>query len=537
MSALVSVLVSVAAAPAPAAAGGWQVAQLPDASAPRAAAANATGGFTLLTSGRTPHRWSWPPGAARPSANALAAPAPPDYFETPWVTNAHGDALAIELLDAAAAFRVAAVDANGASNTTNVSGYRDLQRLPADVGEDGTAAVASELEDGAAFALSVRPPGGQWGPPVVVRGPDFIDAFTLRVLADGTVAVVFANAGRVYLTHVRAGAEPEAPVAIASAGGIAFDSNLMIAAGGDRVVVEEHFGGPQQRRLVALHRHAGTWTPARVLRTTDSFTAPAAKLAQTPDGRALLVAFDGRDLLAWRSAPGAAFGAPVRIARVKRGWEAADLAIDQAPSGDATIAWSENTDEDTEPSSGACEGPCHARVRAVRGTAAGRFGAPVVVSPLGTANLGRHIFTAIDASGERLLAWEADRTNAIGKVVTARAAPGPDLPPRADTKAPRLTARIPTLRQGRFGMKLGCGERCAVAVSLLPPPGSPEQTFISDLPIAVVNRPRTVNWRLTASQRHDLRVLLGLGSVRVFVNAVDAAGNKRTRVIPASSPE
>jgi hypothetical protein len=39
------------------------VAELPGAGAPRAAAANATGGFTLLTSGRTPHRWSWPPGA------------------------------------------------------------------------------------------------------------------------------------------------------------------------------------------------------------------------------------------------------------------------------------------------------------------------------------------------------------------------------------------------------------------------------------------------------------------------------------------
>ncbi len=169
--------------------------------------------------------------------------------------------------------------------------------------------------------------------------------------------------------------------------------------------------------------------------------------------------------------------------------------------------------------------------------AIGPFGAPVGVSPLGTANIGRHIFTAIQASGERLLAWQADRFDPPGKVVAARGTRGPDPPAPPDTKAPRLTARVSALRKGRFEMKLGCGERCAVAVSVLPPVGSPEVTFIGDLPLAAVNRPRTVSWRLTASQRRNLRVLLALGSVRVFVNAVDAAGNKRTRLIAAVSPE
>jgi hypothetical protein len=133
-------------------------------------------------------------------------------------------------------------------------------------------------------------------------------------------------------------------------------------------------------------------------------------------------------------------------------------------------------------------------------------------------------------------ALQADGFDASGKVVTARGAPGPDLPAPADARAPRLTARVSTLRKGRFGMTLGCGERCAVAVSRRPPAGSPEQTAVRDLPIAVVNRPRTVNWRLTAGQRSDLSVLLGLGSMRVFVNAVDAGGNKRTRVISAPAP-
>ena len=92
------------------------------------------------------------------------------------------------------------------------------------------------------------------------------------------------------------------------------------------------------------------------------------------------------------------------------------------------------------------------------------------------------------------------------------------------------------LRNRRFAMKLGCGERCAVAVSVIPPASVSDETHIRDLSVAVVNRPRIVRWRLTASQHRNLRVLLSLGSVRIYVKAIDAAGNKRTRLIPARSP-
>lgn len=529
--ALLSVLVAAAASPATAAAGGWRVAGLTGAGAPRAAVADATGGFTLLTGGRSPDRWSWPPGAVRPTASAIAAPESSDDSETPWAANSRGDALLIDRRLELGDYRVVAVDVNGASSATIVRSYRVDQRLPADIGQDGTAAVADEFEDGTAFGLSIRPPGGQWGPVAVVRGPDYIDAFTLRVLADGRVAVVFASAGQVFVTHARAGADPDTPVAIASGvRWISNGSNLMLAAGGDRVAVDER---SRDGRVVELHRRGDTWTPARELGFIDSFTAPAAQLAQTPDGRALLVAFDGRDLLAWRSAPGAPLGAPVGVARVKRGWTAVDLAIDESPGGDATIAWSEVTNDDTRRIGAPCEGPCHARVRALQAPATGPLGAPVLVSPLGTANIGRQIVSAIQASGERLLAWQADTLEARQKVMTARGAPGPDPPVPADTRAPRLKARVATLRNRRFAMRLGCGERCAVAVSVIPPASVSEETTIRDLPVAVVNRPQIVRWRLTAIQRRSLRRLLSFGSVRVFVKAVDAAGNKRTRVIPA----
>jgi len=64
--------------------------------------------------------------------------------------------------------------------------------------------------------------------------------------------------------------------------------------------------------------------------------------------------------------------------------------------------------------------------------------------------------------------------------------------------------------------------------------GAPE-AFRGGLPSAVVDRSRTVRRRPTASERRDLRVLLALGTVRVYVSAVDASLNTRTRELAVSA--
>jgi hypothetical protein len=523
----------------------WDAARvLPGDGVPRAAAAMPGGGFELLASGGRTRRYSWEVGAGLPRVSALPTVAMRADTETEWAVNARGDAVLTSPFDPVGPTRVVAVDASGAASATSmVRGHgRDV---PAEIGDDGTAAIAWVLSPGSRVALRVRPPGGAWGNTVSVRARGFVDGLALDVRPDGIVDVVFLSEGGMYEAEVAPGAVGAVPVLIAPH--VSDDEDLSatteLAQGRVVVALESH----TRTRLMEIRRtERGVWTPARMLSTTtlreqDIEPPPGPSLAHGPEGRALLASATARGIVIRWAAPGDAFGPAVRVATVKRGWRASGSTAALSAAGNAIVAWQEQTNENPERLGNVCGSPCHARVRTVSSPSGGAFGFPAVVSPLGTVNVGSRVVAAIGPTGERLVAWQANGFDRPGAVVVARGGPGPDAPASSDTRPPRLTvaASLAALRaaarSGRLRLTLGCGERCAIAASILSL-ADEDKHDVDDLPVVVLRRTQRVTWTLSHRQRRALNRLLRLGRVRVTAHAVDAAGNTRHRYVqPASA--
>src|SRR4051812_48428577 len=108
---------------------------------PRAAVETSAGGLVLLGGGaRAASRFTWAPGAAQPGRVAL--PAFKDGGDDRWAVNRGGDAVLVSA--GGRHVRAIAVDADGVETSMfeTLDRDRNVTDVVADVGGDGTAAVA-----------------------------------------------------------------------------------------------------------------------------------------------------------------------------------------------------------------------------------------------------------------------------------------------------------------------------------------------------------------------------------------------------------
>ncbi len=489
---------------------GWEPArEIARDAAPHAATGVDGGGIALLTNGETATRFTW--SGATPDRALLPATLR-TYAGTPWAANARGDVLLVG--ETEHRVQAVAVDATGARAAFAAPSAPEtsIENVAAALGPDGTAIVAWTVETEATLGyrdvwVSVRPPGGAFGPVTVVKA-DGARALAVAVRADGTPSLAYEDSAGVYFAELPAGV----PVRVAGVG--VEVRNLALA--GDRVLIVEN-----DVRTV-LRRPDGGWDAPQQIAGAGAW-ALGTPLAGLADGGAVVVYGEGRSVNVRRAGAGAAFGPAQRLARVGSAWDAYTFAAVTSTRGDALVTWNEASADDDLRYGFICGGACHERVVAAVASPGARFGAPRLVSPL-AAVTGEYVAAAISDTGERLVAWQNQRD---GSLSVARGAGAPEVAQRADRRPPRIVVRLGSLASTTVRARVRCNEACAVHVSVLAP-GDEDQADLGDLaPVELSHAgSRTVTWRLTRAQQRALRRIRRFERVVMSASAVDAAGNR-----------
>jgi hypothetical protein len=245
----------------------------------------------------------------------------------------------------------------------------------------------------------------------------------------------------------------------------------------------------------------------------------------------LAYAHDGEILLA-RAPPGAPFAAATRVARVTRGWTSYSQSVAVSPAGDVLVAWVESSNE-PKGFDRVCGFVCHARVLASVAHPGTPFGAPEVVSALGTTTDSAPV-TAVSSSGARLVAWTDGPMPDEGPLVAAVGNAAADVEPVPDHKRPRVTASIAlrALRAAARGeplrVRIACSEACAVRFQAYSRADPAAEGLFALAPVVISRSGATLgHWQLDSAQRRELRRLLRTGRFWLPVVASDRAGNLR----------
>lgn len=487
---------------------------------PRAAVQTADGALVLLADTGAATRFTWVSGATSPQRATIAPSAGED-----WMVNRRGDALfAGRSSDQAQAL---AIDASGARVELSVmpTEGRTVDRISADVGEDGTGAIAwTEQLAGVADTDSVvfvriRPPGGQFGPVVRIPAGGEASDMDLRVRADGLVELLHAgfadHVGRFFHSELRAGQPAPDPAFVATTSEF---SPLFPVLGVGRAL----FGWDT---VVSLARTgARTWGPRQRL-PSDAFLRRSS-LTTLPDGTSVLLYIHGEDVLAARGAPGAPFGAGVRIGHATRGWSVSSADVTSAPAGDLLAVWTEYALHGDL----CAESTCFTRVHAAVAAPGAGFGLSVLISGVGTVANG--LSSAIGDGGARLVAWtDGDRAIGPNPLVVAL---GPETSAASRVARRPLTVAVTAsrraLRAATHGaplrVRVRCNQACGVRVMIYSRADSGGDGVFT-LPAAVLAHAGTVltRWRLVRYERDALRQALRAGRLWLPTAAEDRPGH------------
>jgi hypothetical protein len=493
---------------------------------PRAVTQTADGALVLLAdTGGTAKRFTWRAQRHTPERADVAR------FSGygPWRVNASGDVLLLSR----SAFRVRAVaiDATGARAELAVAPAdgRGVSFMAADLGEDGTSAVAwSERlaglagEDHVVF-VRIRPRGGDFGPVIQVPAAGEARDVDVRVHPDGLVEVLYAawadGVHRFFDTQLRAGGSPSAPVLVTTTPDA---SPLFPVLGAGRML----FGGFDGTGTSALaQRSDGTWSQPQALR---GYTFDASALTTLPDGTSVVAYHTGRGVFVARAPAGSSFGAGVRIGRATSGWEIGSAAVTSSPAGELLAVWGEYP----RGYAPCLDETCFTRLHAAVAPPGGRFGPSSLITGLGT--VAGATVQVIGGRGRRLVAWE-DGWRDTGHnplVATFGATRGKTVrtsrePLRATVTVSRRALRAAT-RSSRLPVHVTCNRACAVRVMIFSASNDLDDNVYS-LPAVVLLRAGTMisHWRLLPDERAALRRSIRAGRLRLPTNAEDRPGHIR----------
>ena len=514
--------------------------------APRAAWAWPSGDFGLTGADRTRwRRWSWPVDAAHPvpvGAGRLGGV----FTDPPWRVDDAGDVLAVHRGDRS--FQVRLLGADGSVIAGFAPAARSdstLEKVASVLGADGTAVVAwtrGALDSAAelpAVWITVRAPGGGFGPVREIGAPGEVREIDVSVGADQRPELVFAawdGADHHMIFHVQGAPDGEfaAPVQIASTtSGSPFPLIVIAGAPGRGRVL---FGVDESDLGSCLRTAPDGWSPAQRLGAgSDDFFTIATALAD--GGAALAYVHEGR-LTVRRAATGGPFGAAEVIRRLPPGWVDGEKTIAVDHAGDLLVAWSEALIG--APGSGQF---VFGRVLAAFAPAGWGFGAAEALSPLGTslADAGA-VAAALSDHGGRLVAWHTNETAVSARsLMAARGSSAPDTVTAARPRRPPTLAVLfseRALRRAARGAplrgRMSCSRRCAVHVEFAPADlgtvDRPEPFSLNSLRSRLLlpgSSMRPARWTLNRSQRKKLHYLLRDApkfGLAVEATAVDAAG-------------
>jgi hypothetical protein len=455
--------------------------------------------------------------------------------------------------------RAIAVDADGLETSMfeTLDRDRNVTDAVADVGEDGTAAVAwtqwrnqteTELAN---VTVRLRPPGGQFSRPIVVTANGPVRALDLGVRPDGTAEVVYASwdgAHRLFHTELRAGAQATAPLLVATSGGHAPFLVALLPGGPGRGRVLYDAGGtaptsaaaPTSLLAATSETPDATWGHPQQL-ARDGFT-DRHSLVASPDGGAVAVFERRGSVYLLRAAPGAGFDAPELVRRAPSGWHATSPALSTSASGHILVGWLETSQDRLTREELCGENACHTRVMTAVANPGEPPGTVQRVSPLGSVvALGPWtagtLVTAISRPGDRLIAWREDAAGVLGAdgLVVVHGDPAPASTMPSDVRRPNVRASVSlaslraAARGGALRARVACDEACAVRV-VIGSRSARDLAGVSQLQAVVLPAGGSIakRWRLTAGDRRRLRRVLASGTPWLPIVGVDGAGNLRS---------
>jgi hypothetical protein len=533
------------------------------ASSPRAVGVESSGGLSLWTGIKRPELFRWPPDGDLIQGAALPAFVTRDT-QQPWAVNARGDAVLVA--GDGRDVRALVIDATGgrAVLRERVPRTREVERVVADIGDDGTAAVAWTQvrprvdEELPTVWVRLRPPGGQFQPAIAIPAGGEARAVDLDVRPDGSVSLVHAawdsGAGlnRLYYRGLRVG-EPVPPPQLFATTEDSPETFAIVADhdGRDRVLFDADYTQtgqqPKLGLLTSLRQLDGTWAPPQQL--SPDAISDRRSIVELADGTVLAAYQQRGNILVRRALAGEPFGSPEHVASVPPGWWVYSPTLAANARGDILMAWDESSQEEVNRTA-ICGFSCHHRVLAAVAERAGSFGPPELVSALGTVTDEETVddnpvlVAGIANTGQRLIAWRAGSRgiHPAGAVVAARGDATPTPTPAPDHRRPSLIASVNAreLRQAARGaplrLRVRTNEPCAVAYGIYPTTNL--DSYIDDPPMIVLRHAgtTTARWRLPRADQLDLRRMLRAGKVKMPVVATDRAGNLRLTHIQVIDP-
>jgi hypothetical protein len=251
----------------------------------------------------------------------------------------------------------------------------------------GVAAAGVVTRTAIDLAVALREPGGGWGVPAVTRQPEGAAVTDLgaAVSEAGDAVVIWRDlrlSGREVVSRVRAirrraGGRFGQPETLDDTGTLDFGGTVAAGVAADGSVVALWSRTKIKGRSVASLAMSSIAAPGAPfgapVRLASGLAGPVA-LAVAPDGRALAALNRERDFAVAERAPGGAFGAVEKIGEGALSFNAPAVAL--RPDGAALIAWG---------------GDALSGVTAVRRSGPGAFGPPVevVATHLHTGEFGR----------------------------------------------------------------------------------------------------------------------------------------------------
>jgi hypothetical protein len=256
---------------------------------------------------------------------------------------------------------------------------------------NGAAVIA---QSGSGLWVATREPAGTWTKPAKLA-PEASRA-AVAVADSGAAVVAWIEPGAARRFTVKAMRRPaggafgveETLGGARSSTGYALEGSVRaaIAAGGEALVLwTQPPSDRATRRMpvnVSIAPPGGAFAAPQRVGITQLASAPA--LAAAPDGRALTVFSDGKDVMVAERAPGGGFGAPATLAAVKEP-SAVLPAVAIGSGGAAVVGW---------------HGLYSQGVSAVARAGTGPFGAPVALAaPAGVSGRGDELLTLLSVFG------------------------------------------------------------------------------------------------------------------------------------------